>query len=162
MFGIYTQFGLSSKYSCNKNCTIPYFIILISNRANFAVRSPSSLKKIQTGGRNQIINHRKRVFSRITHDRFIQTVLVVSKSEHVKLFVQSDPLVCFFIHPRPSFVDFCDDHSWTINANSHSQHDLKINNYVVPFFTLKRNLNYNICNTETNHINHKCKENIFV
>ena len=45
---IYTQFGLSSKYSCNKNCTIPYFIILISNRAIFAVRGPSSLKKRRT------------------------------------------------------------------------------------------------------------------
>ena len=29
MFGIYTQFGLSSEYSYNKNWTIPYFINLI-------------------------------------------------------------------------------------------------------------------------------------
>ena len=43
MFGIYTQFGLSSNYSYNKNCTIPYFINLISNRANFAVSGPTSL-----------------------------------------------------------------------------------------------------------------------
>ena len=37
MFGIYTQYGLSSKYSYNKNCTnLKYFINLISNRANIA------------------------------------------------------------------------------------------------------------------------------
>ena len=42
MFGIYSQFGLSSNYLCNKNYTISCFIILISNRANFAVRGPSS------------------------------------------------------------------------------------------------------------------------
>ena len=35
MFGIYTQFGLSSKYSYYKN--------LISNRANFAVCGPIPL-----------------------------------------------------------------------------------------------------------------------
>ena len=34
---------LSSKYSYNKNCTIPYFTILISNRANFVVCGSSSL-----------------------------------------------------------------------------------------------------------------------
>ena len=38
MFGIYTKYGLSSKYSCNKNCTILNFI----NRVNFAVRVPTS------------------------------------------------------------------------------------------------------------------------
>ena len=43
MFGIYSQFGLSSNYLCTKNLTIPYFIILISNKTNFAVRGPSSL-----------------------------------------------------------------------------------------------------------------------
>ena len=50
MFGIYTQFGLSSKYSCNKNCTIPNFINLISNRANFAVRGPTSFTIFFRGG----------------------------------------------------------------------------------------------------------------
>ena len=45
MFGIYSQFGLSSNYLCNKNWTIPYFIIWISNRAKFAVRGPISLDK---------------------------------------------------------------------------------------------------------------------
>ena len=43
MFGIYTQFGFSSKYSCNKNCTNSNFINSIRNRANFAVRGPTSL-----------------------------------------------------------------------------------------------------------------------
>ena len=43
MFGKYTQIGLSFKYSCNKNCTIPYFINLICNRAHFAVLGPTSL-----------------------------------------------------------------------------------------------------------------------
>ena len=42
MFGTYTQFGLSSKYSYNKNCSIAYFINLISYRANFAVHGPTS------------------------------------------------------------------------------------------------------------------------
>ena len=37
MFSIYTQFGFSSNYSFNKNCTILNFINLISDRANFAV-----------------------------------------------------------------------------------------------------------------------------
>ena len=40
---IYTQFGLCSKYLYNKNFTVLDFIILITNRANFAVRGPSSL-----------------------------------------------------------------------------------------------------------------------
>ena len=44
MFGIYTQFGLYSKYSYNKIWTTPYFINLISNRANFAVRGPTSYR----------------------------------------------------------------------------------------------------------------------
>ena len=44
MFGIYTQFGLSSNYSFNKNCTIPYFINLISDRANLAVSGTTSFK----------------------------------------------------------------------------------------------------------------------
>ena len=48
MFDIYTQFGLSSKYSYNKNCTTPYFINLISNRADFAVRGPSFLTQYYT------------------------------------------------------------------------------------------------------------------
>ena len=43
MFGIYTQFGLSSNDSYNRNCTIPYFINLITDRANFAVSGPTSL-----------------------------------------------------------------------------------------------------------------------
>ena len=45
MFGIYCQFAieLSSRYWCNNIMIIPYFIILISNRADFAVGSPSSL-----------------------------------------------------------------------------------------------------------------------
>ena len=43
MFGIYTQFGHSSKYSYNKNCTSPYYINLISIRANFAFCGLSSL-----------------------------------------------------------------------------------------------------------------------
>ena len=38
---IYTVWTFT-KYSCNKNCTIPYLIDLISNRANFAVRDPTS------------------------------------------------------------------------------------------------------------------------
>ena len=42
-FGIFTQFGLFSYYSYNKNCTIPYFINLISDRANFTVSGPTSL-----------------------------------------------------------------------------------------------------------------------
>ena len=42
--GTYSQFGLFSNYLCNKNWTIPRFIILISNRANFAVRGPSSFR----------------------------------------------------------------------------------------------------------------------
>ena len=46
MFGIYTQFGLSSKYLCNKNCTIPDIINLISHRANFPVRGPTSFDQI--------------------------------------------------------------------------------------------------------------------
>ena len=41
---IYWQFGLSSKYSYNKNWTAPYFIKMIINRANFAVRGPTSLE----------------------------------------------------------------------------------------------------------------------
>ena len=43
MFGIHTQFGLSSNYSYNKNCSIPYFINLISDRAKFAVNGPTSV-----------------------------------------------------------------------------------------------------------------------
>ena len=46
MFGMYTQFGLSSKYSYNKNWTTPYFINLISNRANFAVHGATSFTGI--------------------------------------------------------------------------------------------------------------------
>ena len=46
MFGIYTQFGLSSNYSYNKNCRIPYCISLISDRANFAVSGLTSLNWI--------------------------------------------------------------------------------------------------------------------
>ena len=42
MFGIYSQFGLCSNYVGNKNYTTSCFIILTSNRANFAVRGPSS------------------------------------------------------------------------------------------------------------------------
>ena len=45
MFGIYTLFGLFSNYSNNKNCTIPYFINLISDSANFAVSGPIPLLK---------------------------------------------------------------------------------------------------------------------
>ena len=42
---IYSQFGLSFNYNVKtKNWTIPYFIILISNRDHFAVRCPSSFK----------------------------------------------------------------------------------------------------------------------
>ena len=41
----YTYFGLSSKYSYNKNYTTPYFFNLKSNRANFAVRGPTSFDK---------------------------------------------------------------------------------------------------------------------
>ena len=37
--------GLSSNKSYNKYCTIPYFIKLISDRANFAVSGPTSLQK---------------------------------------------------------------------------------------------------------------------
>ena len=40
--GIYTQFGLFSKYSYNKNFAIPNFIILNNNRANLTVCGPSS------------------------------------------------------------------------------------------------------------------------
>ena len=45
MFGIYkcTQFRLSSNYLYNKNCTIPYFINLISDRADFAVNGRTTL-----------------------------------------------------------------------------------------------------------------------
>ena len=43
MFGIYTQFGLFSNYSFNKNCTIPYFINLITDNANFTVSASTSL-----------------------------------------------------------------------------------------------------------------------
>ena len=43
MFGMYSQFGLCSNYLCIKNYTISCFTILIWNRANFAVRGPSSL-----------------------------------------------------------------------------------------------------------------------
>ena len=43
MFGIDSPFGLSSNYLSNKNWTIWYFLIFISNRADFAVRGPSSL-----------------------------------------------------------------------------------------------------------------------
>ena len=43
-FGIYSQFGFPLFIYVTKiNWTIPYFIILISNRANFAVRGPGSL-----------------------------------------------------------------------------------------------------------------------
>ena len=45
VYPVYTQFGLSSKYSYYKIWTNPYFINLISNRANFAVRGPTSLSK---------------------------------------------------------------------------------------------------------------------
>ena len=38
MFGMYSQFGLFSNCLYNKNGTIPYFMILISNRVNSAVR----------------------------------------------------------------------------------------------------------------------------
>ena len=34
-------YTLNSKYLCNKSQTIPYFIIFISNRVNFAVRGPN-------------------------------------------------------------------------------------------------------------------------
>ena len=44
MVGIYTQFGLSSKYSYHINWNTPYFINSISNRANFAVLGPTSLQ----------------------------------------------------------------------------------------------------------------------
>ena len=37
MFGIYTKFILSSKYPFNIKNTIPYFIMLICNRFNFAI-----------------------------------------------------------------------------------------------------------------------------
>ena len=47
MFGIYTQFGLSSNYSYIKNCTIPYFINLISDRANVTVSGPTSFVMLQ-------------------------------------------------------------------------------------------------------------------
>ena len=43
MFGIYSHLALFSYYLCNKNLTISYFIILISNRDNFVVRGSSSL-----------------------------------------------------------------------------------------------------------------------
>ena len=43
-FGIYSQFGFPLIIYVTKiNWAIPYFIILISNRANFAVRGPGSL-----------------------------------------------------------------------------------------------------------------------
>ena len=43
-FGIYSQFGFPLIIYVTKiNWTIPYFIILINNRANFAVRGPGSL-----------------------------------------------------------------------------------------------------------------------
>ena len=54
MFGIYTQFGLSFKFSFNKNCTVPYFINLISNRANFAVRCPTSFDKWNVHTRDKV------------------------------------------------------------------------------------------------------------
>ena len=44
MFGIYIQnldFPLNSQMT--KNCSISYFIILMSNKANFAVHGPRSL-----------------------------------------------------------------------------------------------------------------------
>ena len=44
IFGIYSQFGLSSNHLCKKNWTIPYFLILISNRANFSVSGLSSFQ----------------------------------------------------------------------------------------------------------------------
>ena len=43
LFGIHTQFGLSSKYSCQENCTILNFINVIGKRASFAVRGPTFL-----------------------------------------------------------------------------------------------------------------------
>lgn len=42
MFGIYSHFGLWCNYLCNKNLTISCFTILIWNRANIAIRGPSS------------------------------------------------------------------------------------------------------------------------
>lgn len=36
------KFGLSLKYSYYRNCTTPYFINFISNRASFAVRGSTS------------------------------------------------------------------------------------------------------------------------
>ena len=46
MFGMYTWFRLSSKYSYNKKGTIPYFINLISHRAKFAIRGLTSFLPI--------------------------------------------------------------------------------------------------------------------
>ena len=54
MFGIYTQFGLSFKFSFNKNYTVPYLINLISNRANFAVRCPTSFDKWNVHTRDKV------------------------------------------------------------------------------------------------------------
>ena len=48
MIGIYTQFGLSSNYSYNKNCTIPYFINLITDRANFSISGPTSFLELDS------------------------------------------------------------------------------------------------------------------
>ena len=42
MFVIYSQFGLCFIYLCNKNQTISCFTILTWNRANIAIRGPSS------------------------------------------------------------------------------------------------------------------------
>ena len=44
MLGIYTHFRLFSKYCYSKLCTTWYFIILVSNRANFSLRGLISLK----------------------------------------------------------------------------------------------------------------------
>ena len=46
MFDIYTQFEHPSYYSFNNNCTIPYFIKLISNRANFAISGPTFFRPL--------------------------------------------------------------------------------------------------------------------
>ena len=56
MFGLYTQFGLSSQYSYNKNWTTPYFINFISNRFNFAVRGPTFLEQQQPLPFHHVVN----------------------------------------------------------------------------------------------------------
>ena len=104
MFGIYTQFLLSSNYSYNKNCTISYFIKLISDRANSAISGPTSFRPLGRGLRffwascwhvNGGTGSPK--LDKIMITIFLQMALIVKKKLHPENFRPLDRgLQCFW------------------------------------------------------------------